>query len=218
MKNSNTIKGRRPESERVSFSNHLKNEIQESQLKINEINKTYKFYTDYEKISNELVLPQDICEDNIVKELELNCRLKRDSKLERIIESLLEENQKFSIFDYFKQKCRNNSKRIILYGFALKNLSDILDIKNHLRNHLELNLIKEVLFDEFQLKIFNTISPVIGFKLMFEDHLHQTINLSEYNRIEFNDFYDFVKKILTRRNLVDTIILEFIKKQIIYHA
>ena len=152
------------------------------------------------------------------KEIDLNFRLKRDSKLERILDSFLEDNRKFSLIDYFNQLCKNQSKRTILYGYGIKNLTEILDIRNYLKNHLEINLIKQVLFDEYQSKIFNTISPVIGFKLMFEDNSkNKVINLSEYNKIEFNDFFDFLVKILERKNIVDKKILDFIKHELISH-
>ena len=181
------------------------------------MNKDFKLIPDHRKMNNELKLSFSLNNDLNENRIESKSKLKRDSKLERIIEICLEDNKKFSLIDYFKQKCNNQSKRIILYGNGLKNLAEILDIKNYLKNHLELNLVKEVLFDEFQLKIFNTISPVIGFKHIFEEQ-DKYISLSEYNRIEFNDFYDFVTKILTRKNMVDNIILDFIKKQLIVHS
>ncbi len=150
--------------------------------------------------------------------LQLTTTLKRHSKLERIIYSLLDQNKKFSIIDYFKKKCKSKSKRIILYSHALKNLQEILDIRNYLKSQLELNLIKQVLFDEYQLKIFNTISPVIGFKHMFEEDEYIRVNLAEYNKVEFNDFFDFIHRILSRKNLVDNKILEFINKQLVIQS
>ncbi len=193
--------------------------MKENDVKIDLINHSHKLNTEQDKIldifNNSL---KETSEDNEQNILPMTATLRRDSKLERIIYSLLEENKKFSIIDYFKQKCKSKSKRIILYGYALKNLEEILDIRNYLRSHLELNLIKQVLFDEYQFKIFNTISPVIGFKRLFEEEENKQVKLTEYKKVEFNDFFDFVHHILSRKNLVDNKILEFINKQLVVHA
>jgi hypothetical protein len=207
----------------VSCKRRIDNEVIDNEIKTDVNYNSYKLNTEKDQILEISSIPQKGTEEyNESKynesKLPWTTTLKRHSKLERIIFSLLEENKKFSIIDYFKQKCRCRSKRIILYGYALKNLQEILDIKNYLKSHLELNLIKQVLFDEYQLKIFNTISPVIGFKHMFEEDEYIRVNLAEYNKVEFMDFFDFVHHILLRKNLVDNKILDFINKQLVVQS
>jgi len=191
-------------------------DIMENDIKIDVINHSHRLNTEQDKIFEIFNLTnKESSEDNDENMFHMTTTLKRHSKLERIIYSLLDQNKKFSIIDYFKKKCKSKSKRIILYSHALKNLQEILDIRNYLKSHLELNLIKQVLFDEYQLKIFNTISPVIGFKHMFEEDEYIRVNLADYKKVEFNDFFDFVHRILSRKNLVDNKILEFINKQLV---
>jgi hypothetical protein len=203
----------------INSNNNGFNEFKENDVKYEVINHSLQLNTEHDKILdifNDTL--KESSEDNQQNILPMTATLKRDSKLERIIYSLLEENKKFSIIDYFKRKCKSKSKRIILYGYAIKNLEEILDIRNYLKTHLELNLIKQVLFDEFQFKIFNTISPVIGFKHLFEEEENKQVRLSEYKKVEFNDFFDFVHHLLSRKNLVDNKILEFINKQLVVHT
>jgi len=40
----------------------------------------------------------------------------------------------------------------------------------------------------------------------------------EYNKVEFLDFFDFVHHILSRKNLVDNKILDFINKQLVVQS
>jgi hypothetical protein len=206
------------ESENYSHSFNRFNEIKENFLKFSENNQLMRCNSVTVKHCNGPYSNINISENDMRKEIDLNYRLKRDSKLERILGCFLEDNRKFSLIDYFKQYCKNQSKRTILYTNGLKNLTEILDIKNYLKSNLEINLIKQVLFDEFQLKIFNTISPVISFKVMFEENKNKAISLSEYNKIEFNDFFDFLIKVLDRKNIVDKKILDFIKHELICHV
>jgi hypothetical protein len=201
------------------FKNDEKND-DKNEAKIDVIDQSPKIEFEQDKIPNIFDgTKKEFSEEYVPRKLQMNFTLKRHSKLERIIDSLLEENKKFSIFDYFKKKCKSKSKRIILYGYALKNLQEILDIRNYLKSHLELNLIKQILFDEYQLKICDTISPVIGFKHMFEElDEYKNVKLSEYKKVEFNDFFDYVQIILSRKNLVDNKIFEYINKQLVAHS
>ena len=152
------------------------------------------------------------------EKVQIDTELRRHSKLDRIIDILIERKQKFSLIDYFRNKCKCKSKRLILYGHGMKNLSEILDIQKYVKNNLELKLIKNVLFDEYQLKIFNTISSIIGFKEMFDEEAKKDIKLCDYQKVEFNDFFDFIQVIMSRKNLIDQKIMSFVNNQLLVHC
>ena len=135
--------------------------------------------------------------------------------LHDLIDSILVENREFSVGDYIKKICCGKDKRILIYSIGLDNLTANLDINNYLKNHLELNLVKEVLFDKDQLLTFDIISSLLWFRKMFEKKVVKNDNLTNYEKSNFQRFYDSVSVIMKRENIIDEKIINFIRSKLL---
>ena len=75
-------------------------------------------------------------------------RTLQTSKLEEIINALLEDSVEYSFYDFLKNICGTKKKSMFFYNYGLENLKKMMDIYNFLKFNLEMTLIKEVLFDK----------------------------------------------------------------------
>ena len=133
----------------------------------------------------------------------------RGSSLTNFMNVMQEESLKFSFQDYLKKLFCSTSKKITLYRVALKSIKNIMDIKSFLRINLELKLIKKVLFDRNQLLAFNTLSLFTCFKNLFDDN-EEELNIVEYDKKNFKDFFNSLNILFQRENATDKKILNFI--------
>ena len=135
------------------------------------------------------------------------------SSLTNFMNVMLDEGLEFSFHEYLKDLFCSTSKKITLYNVALKSLHNIMEIKTFLRNNLELKLIKKVLFDKNQLLAFNTLSLFTYFKNLFDESENEMI-MSNYDKKDFENFFNSLNVLLQRDNATDKKIINFIKTNI----
>ena len=112
---------------------------------------------------------------------------------EDILDLIMKEMIEFSFIDYIKSFFRPKLKRNIIYLNAIENLDFIMDIEKYLKFHLDMKLVKEVLFDESQRIVFDTITKLINIKRFFEKNNETNINFLSYKKEDFeNCFNSFV--------------------------
>ena len=126
---------------------------------------------------------------------------------------ILEKSLKFSFQDYLKKLFCFTSKKMTLYSIALNSIKNIMEIKTFIRSNLEAKLIKKVLFDKNQLIVFDTISLFSNFKSLFDDN-EKDLKMFNYDKKDFQDFFESLNILFQRENATDRKLLNFIKTHI----
>ena len=132
---------------------------------------------------------------------------------EDIIDKLIKEKIEFSFIDYFKSTFQSKNKRN-LYQNAIENLDLIMDIETYLKFHLDMILVKEVLFDETQRTVFDNVTKLITLKKVFEKQENSYVSFSNYKKEDYEDCFKAIKKILSRNSYTDKKLIGFLDKRI----
>ena len=132
--------------------------------------------------------------------------------LEEIIDTILEENLKFTIKDYLKSIFYCKNKNRILYHNAIENLDSIMDVERYFKFNIDMTLVKEVLFDETQRNVFDTVTKLLNIKRFFEKKKEVKISFLNYKKENFEHCFEGVKTMFSRNNNSDNRIIKFIEK------
>ena len=129
-----------------------------------------------------------------------------------IIETLLDKNVKFSFIDHIKSIFMSKTKRNILYRNANENLNFIMDIDKYLKFHLDMTLVKEILYDETQRIVFDNVTKLINLKKFFEENKEPSNSLKRYKKGDYENCFNGIKLMFSRNNSADNKILSLIEK------
>ena len=133
---------------------------------------------------------------------------------EDILDLIMKEMIEFSFIDYIKSFFRPKLKRNIIYLNAIENLDFIMDIEKYLKFHLDMKLVKEVLFDESQRIVFDTITKLINIKRFFEKNNETNINFLSYKKEDFENCFNGIRSMFSRNNTIDNKIISFIENRL----
>ena len=134
--------------------------------------------------------------------------------LEDLMSNLLEDKVKFSFTDHIKSMFYPKSKRNTMYLNAIENLKLMMDIDKYLKFHLDMTLVKEVLFDDTQINVFDSVSKLINLKRLFEKNEESDINFSRYSKEDFEDCFNAIREMSLRNSSTDKKIINFIEKRL----
>ena len=90
------------------------------------------------------------------------------SHLEEMMNVIINEKLEFSFVDYLSSLFYSKTKSSVLYLNGIDNLDFIMDIERYLKFNLDITLVKEVLLDNTQRLVFDTITKLISFKRFFD--------------------------------------------------
>ena len=140
-------------------------------------------------------------------------RTLQTSKLEEIINALLEDSVEYSFTDFLKNIFGTKKKSIFFYNYGLENLKKMMDIDNYLKFNLEMTLIKEVLFDKNQNITFGIISKFNNFKKFFYLEKDE-LSFNQYDKKDFVEFFNSLEVLFKRQNETDKKIITFITSKL----
>ena len=90
----------------------------------------------------------------------------------------------------------------------------MMDIETYLKFHLDMSLVKEVLFDETQRTVYDNVTKLITLKRVFEKQENSFVSFSNYKKEDFEDCFKAIKTILSRKSYTDKKIIDFLDKRI----
>ena len=123
----------------------------------------------------------------------------------------MEGKVKFSFINYFSNLiCRSEKGSTILYNYGLENFSKWMGIKTYLQFQIEMKFLKEVILDKNQRHVLKILTKLINFKRFFEKNTDLIYEFSEYKQEDFKEFYDSIKLIFDKKDLISQKIIEFI--------
>jgi hypothetical protein len=106
------------------------------------------------------------------------------------------------------------TKTSSFYYAGLHNLYKIMDIEEYLKFYLEMNLVKEIIFDKLQLDALEIISKVDQFIKIFlceESHdIFKDYIIGQSSSTVFNS----IKEISNRKNFIDVKLINIIQSNL----
>ena len=73
-----------------------------------------------------------------------------------------------------------------------------------------MKFLKEVILDKNQRHVLKILTKLINFKRFFEKNTDLIYEFSEYKQEDFKEFYDSIKLIFDKKDLISQKIIEFI--------
>ena len=98
------------------------------------------------------------------------------------------------------------NKRSILYLNLIKNIDSMMNIEKYLKLNLEMSLMKDVLFDDHQKIVFDTVTNISNVNRLFGENKFND-NLSEYKK---ETILNEIKLMNSRNNNIDKNMLSLI--------
>ena len=89
-----------------------------------------------------------------------------------------------------------------------------MDIERYLKFNLDMTLVKEVLFDNTQRLVFDTITKLISFKRFFDKNKEKYVDFSSYKKEDYESFFKGIKCMSSRYDTTDNKIIKFIEERI----
>ena len=138
----------------------------------------------------------------------------RNSQINRLKEEkLLEEMKKpifFNCFEIILRLCFCKSSKLylknLLYQKALKKLNNYLDIINYIKKMQEIDILKFLLLDEDQVKIFNFLTmPSISMKYSDSDDYYKNLLRARVNKgkLDSDELHELIKSYNVIKNKND---------------
>ena len=94
----------------------------------------------------------------------------------------------------------------ILHDNADRKIIEFLDIETLFSKYQELDIMKKLLFDDNQIKLFETLSKITNLSIVFSSKKNEFKNLLEFQDKEL--YEEYFQKLSKRRNPMDIKILE----------
>ena len=94
----------------------------------------------------------------------------------------------------------------ILHDNADRKIIEFLDIETLFSKYQELDMMKKLLFDDNQIKLFETLSKITNLSIVFSSKKNEYKNLLEFQDKEL--YEEYFQKLSKRRNPMDIKILE----------
>ena len=94
----------------------------------------------------------------------------------------------------------------ILHDNADRKIIEFLDIETLFSKYQELDIMKKLLFDDNQIKLFETLSKITNISIVFSSKKNEFKNLLEFQDKEL--YEEYFQKLSKRRNPMDIKILE----------
>ena len=94
----------------------------------------------------------------------------------------------------------------ILHDNADRKIIEFLDIETLFSKYQELDMMKKLLFDDNQIKLFETLSKITNLSIVFSSKKNEFKNLLEFQDKEL--YEEYFQKLSKRRNPMDIKILE----------
>ena len=94
----------------------------------------------------------------------------------------------------------------ILHDNADRKIIEFLDIETFFSKYQELDMMKKLLFDDNQIKLFETLSKITNLSIVFSSKKNEFKNLLEFQDKEL--YEEYFQKLSKRRNTMDIKILE----------
>ena len=136
------------------------------------------------------------------------------SHLEEMMNVIINEKLEFSFVDYLSSLFYSKTKSSVLYLNGIDNLDFIMDIERYLKFNLDMTLVKEVLFDNTQRLVFDTITKLISFKRFFDKNKEKYVDFSSYKKEDYESFFKGIKCMSSRYDTTDNKIIKFIEERI----
>jgi hypothetical protein len=138
----------------------------------------------------------------IQKDNALDLKLQRNYEhLEDIMDTILKDKLIFSFSDYMKSLFRYQTKSCVLFLNTTDNLHLIMNIERYLKFNLDMNLVKEVVFDESQRHEFDTASNLLNLKKFFDINNEKYIDF--FKKEDFEIFFTKLNSMFSRHNDID---------------
>ena len=97
----------------------------------------------------------------------------------------------------------------ILHDNADRKIIEFLDIETFFSKYQELDMMKKLLFDDNQIKLFETLSKITNLSIVFSSKANEFKNLFEFQDKElYEEYFKKFSKISKRRNPMDIKLLE----------
>ena len=97
----------------------------------------------------------------------------------------------------------------ILHDNADRKIIEFLDIETLFSKYQELDIMKKLLFDDNQIKLFETLSKITNLSIVFSSKKNEFKNLFEFQDKElYEEYFKKFSKISKRRNPMDIKLLE----------
>ena len=97
----------------------------------------------------------------------------------------------------------------ILHDNADRKIIEFLDIETLFSKYQELDMMKKLLFDDNQIKLFETLSKITNLSIVFSSKKNEFKNLFEFQDKElYEEYFKKFSKISKRRNPMDIKLLE----------
>ena len=129
---------------------------------------------------------------------------------DKIIDDISNENLEFSISDYFISILNKKNKRTILYQNVIKNIDTMMNIERYLKLILEMSVMKDVLFDDHQKIVFDSVTNLSNVNRLFSENNESNDNSSEYNEENLKTISNAMKLMNSRNNNIDIKMLSLI--------
>ena len=123
-----------------------------------------------------------------------------NSDFDKIIDDISNENLEFSISDYFISILNKKNKRSILYLNVIKNIDTMMNIERYLKLILEMSVMKDVLFDDHQKIVFDSVTNLSNVNRLFSENNESNDNISEYNEENLKIISNAMKLMNCRNN------------------
>ena len=133
-----------------------------------------------------------------------------NSDFDKIIDDISNENLEFSISDYFISILNKKNKRSILYLNVIKNIDTMMNIERYLKLILEMSVMKDVLFDDHQKIVFDSVTNLSNVNRLFSENNESNDNISEYNEENLKIISNAMKLMNSRNNNIDIKMLSLI--------
>ena len=108
----------------------------------------------------------------------------------------------------------SKTKRNILYRNANENLNSMMDIDKYLKFHLDMTLVKEVLFDETQRIVFDNVTKLINLKKFFEENKESSNSFKKYKKEDYENCFNGIRTLFSRNTYTDKKLISFIEKRL----
>ena len=102
------------------------------------------------------------------------------------------------------------NKRSILYLNVIKNIDTMMNIERYLKLILEMSVMKDVLFDDHQKIVFDSVTNLSNVKRLFSENNESNDNISEYNEENLKTISNAMKLMNSRNNNIDIKMLSLI--------
>ena len=133
-----------------------------------------------------------------------------NSDFDKIIDDISNENLEFSISDYFISILNKKNKRTILYQNVIKNIDTMMNFERYLKLILEMSVMKDVLFDDHQKIVFDSVTNLSNVNRLFSENNESNDNSSEYNEENLKTISNAMKLMNSRNNNIDIKMLSLI--------